>query len=419
MGETMQTLAKWPSPSELSFSDRRDAQIGIPDSIEYFQSVLAWAKENGAEEFYLVPLEDWIPSSQILSTLPSYPVRAQTEIPDQITFSYLLPPVLFGNKLCFWTSDGNSLTDSYIRVLGKIERSEEQLSKIFETNIHSIPEIIWKEEEKHSTSLLLERKLWGKKENGKRYSSSFSFAKAFFVGSLTDIKEIYEYELVSGSSSELEAAIQKFLYKRADSKYSSLLSALGKIESENGFVFRPKIYFSFGLQLLILACVLAEAYEELVSRWIQERPQHKDALHKLEEWTAKEFHPKAEAGMEAIFEERIVHLLDKYSDRTDGFLLKRLEKEYSHSQKDLLEHFQLRKKEIEEKLIPDLLSQVESHSKLSFPEELKTEWENLGKTLQVRLENLLLERKNLPNPEQKGNGKTPESWNILIGQGSD
>ncbi|PKA17063.1 hypothetical protein [Leptospira haakeii] len=415
----MQTLAKWPSPSELSFSDGRDTQTGIPEPKEYFQTVLAWAKENGAEEYFLVPLEEWVPSSKLLSTLPSYPIRTQVDILDSVTFSYLIPPVLFGKKICFWTSEGASLTDSYIHVLEKIERSEEQLSKIFGINIHSIPEIIWKEEEKHSNSLLLERKLWGKKENGKRYSSSFSLAKAFFVGSLTDIREIHEYELVFGSSSELEETIQKFLYKRADSKYFSLLSSLGKIESEKGFVFKPKIHFSFGLQLLILACVIAEAYEELVSRWIQERPQVKDALSKLEEWTGKEFHPKTEAGMEAIFEERVVHLLDKYSGRTDRFLLKRLEQEYSHSQKDLSEHFQLRKKELEEKLIPDLLSQVESHSKLSFPEELKTEWENLGKTLQIRLENLLLERKNLPNPEQKGNGKTPESWNILIGQRSD
>ncbi|TGN02242.1 hypothetical protein [Leptospira dzoumogneensis] len=415
----MQTLAKWPSPSELSFSDGRDSESGIPDSKEYFQSVLAWAKENGAEEYFLAPLEEWVPSSQLFSTLPSYPVRAQTEIPNPVTFSYLLPPVLFGKKLCFWTSEGTSLTDSYIHVLEKIERSEEQLGRIFGTEIRSIPEIVWKEEEKHSNSLLLERKLWGRRENGKRVSSSFSLAKAFFVGSLTDIREIYEYELVSGSSSELEAAIQKFLYKRADSKYFSLLSALGKIGSENGFVFKPKIYFSFGLQLLLLSSVLAEAYEELISRFIQERPQQKDALNKLEEWTQKEFHPKTDAGMEAIFEEKVVHLLDKYSDRTDRFLLKQLEKEYAHSQKDLSEHFQLRKKELEEKLIPDLLSQLESHSKLSFPEELKSEWENLGKTLQTRLENFLLERKNLPNSEQKGNGKTPESWNILIGQRSD
>ncbi|PJZ24932.1 hypothetical protein CH352_10155 [Leptospira hartskeerlii] len=415
----MQTLAKWPSPSELSFSDGRDAQSEIPNSKEYFQSVLAWAKENGAEEYFLVPLEEWVPSSEVLSSLPSYPVRTQMDIPDSVTFSYAIPPVLFGNKLCFWTSEGNSLTDSYIRVLGKMERSEEQLSKIFETKIRSIPEIIWKEEEKHSNSLLLERKLWGRKENGKRYSSSFSLAKAFFVGSLTDIREIDEYELVFGSSSDLEAAIQKFLYKRADSKYFSLLSALGKSGSENGSVFKPKIYFSFGLQLLILSCVLAEAYDELVSRWIEERPVLKDAIDKLEEWTEKEFHPKTDAGMDAIFEEKVIHLLDKYSDRTDRFLLKRLEEEYQNSQKDLSLHFQLRKKEIEEKLIPDLLSQVESHSKFSFPEELKTEWENLGKTLQYRLENLLLERKNLPNPEQKGNGKTPESWNILIGHRSD
>lgn len=415
----MQTLAKWPSPSELSFSGQRDAQIGIPNSKEYFQTVLAWAKENGAEEYFLVPLEEWVPSSELLSTLPSYPIRNQVDIPGSVTFSYLIPPVLFGKKLCFWFSEGTSLIDSYIHVLEKIERSEGQLSKIFGIEIHSIPEIVWKEEEKYSNSLLVERKLWGRRENGKRYSSYFSLAKAFFVGSLTDIREIHEYELVSGSSSELEEAIQKFLYKRADSKYFSLLSALGKIESENGFVFKPKIYFSFGLQLLILSCVLAEAYEELVSRWIEERPQHKDALSKLEEWTEKEFHPKTEAGMEAIFEERVVHLLDKYAGRTDRFLLKRLEQEYSHSQKDLSEHFQFRKKELEEKLIPDLLSQLESHSKLSFPEELKTEWENLGKTLQTRLENFLLERKNLPNPEQKGNGKTPESWNILIGQRSD
>ncbi|TGK43594.1 hypothetical protein [Leptospira andrefontaineae] len=415
----MQTLAKWPSPSELSFSDRRDAQVGVPNSKEYFQSVLAWAKENGAEEYYLVPLEEWVPSSKLLSTLPSYPVLTQVEFPNSITFSYMLPPVLFGNKLCFWTSEGNSLTDSYIHVLEKIERSEEHLSKILETELHSIPKIVWKEEEKHSNSLLLERKLWGKKENGKRYSSSFSLAKAFFVGSLTDIREIGEYELVSESSSDLEEAIQKFVYKRADSKYFSVLSALGKIESENRFVFKPKIYFSFGLQLLILSSILAEAYEELVSRWIEERPQYKDALNKLKEWTEKEFHPKTELGMEAIFEEKVIHLLDKYSGRSDRFLLKRLEQEYSHSQKDLSEHFQLRKKEIEEKLIPDLLSQVDSHSKLSFPEELRSEWENLGKTLQVRLENLLLERKNLPNPEQKGNGKTPESWNVLIGQRSD
>ncbi|TGK03496.1 hypothetical protein EHO58_13820 [Leptospira selangorensis] len=415
----MQTLAKWPSPSELSFSAETGVQTGIPNSKEYFQTVLAWAKENGAEEYFLVPLEEWVPSSKLLSTLPSYPIRTQIDNPDSVTFSYLIPPVLFGKKLCFWISEGTSLTDSYIHILEKIERSEEQLSKIFGIEIHSIPEIVWKEEEKHSNSLLLERKLWGKKENGKRYSSSFSLAKAFFVGSLTDIREIHEYELVSGSSSLLEKTIQKFLYKRADSKYFSLLSSLGKIESENEFVFKPKIHFSFGLQLLILACVLAEAYEELVSRWIEERPQHKDILSKLEEWTGKEFHPKTEAGMEAIFEEKVVHLLDKYSGRTDRYLLKRLEQEYSNSQKDLSEHFQLRKKELEEKLIPDLLSQLESHSKLSFPEELKTEWENLGKTLQTRLENLLLERKNLLNPEQKGNGKTPESWNILIGQRSD
>ncbi|PJZ50181.1 hypothetical protein [Leptospira saintgironsiae] len=415
----MQTLAKWPSPSELSFSGGRDTHTGIPNSKEYFESVLAWAKENGAEEYLLVSLEEWVPSSELLSTLPSYPVRANMGIPDSVTFSYLIPPVLFGKKLCFWISEGTSLTDSYIHVLGKMERSEEQFSRILETEIHSIPEIVWKEEEKHSNSLLLERKLWGRRENGKRYSSSFSLAKAFFVGSLTDIREINEYELVSQGSSELEEAIQKFLYKRADSKYFSLLSALGKIESENEFVFKPKIHFSFGLQLLILSSVLAEAYEELVSRWIEERPGHKDALNKLKEWTEKEFHPKTEAGMEAIFEEKVIHLLDKYSDRTDRFLLKRLEQEYSHSQKDLSEHFQLRKKELEEKLIPDLLSQVESHSKLSFPEELKSEWENLGKTLQTRLEILLLERKNLPNPEQKGNGKTAESWNILIGQRSD
>ncbi|MEI1278995.1 hypothetical protein V6Z05_11770 [Leptospira venezuelensis] len=415
----MQTLAKWPSPSELSFSDGREVGAEIPDSKEYFQSVLAWAKENDAEEYFLVPLEEWVPSTKLLSTLPSYPVRAQMDIPDPVTFSYLLPPVLFGKKLCFWTSQGTSLTDSYIHVLGKIERSEEQLSRIFGTEILSIPEIIWKEEEKHSNSLLLERKLWGRRENGKRYSSSFSFAKAFFVGSLTDIREVYEYELVSPGRSELEAAIHKFLFKRADSKYFSLLSSLGKTESENGFVFKPKVYFSFGLQLMILACVIAEAYEELVSRFIQERPQHKEALNKLEEWTKKEFHPKTEAGMEAIFEERVVHLLDKYSDRTDRFLLKQLEQEYALSQKDLSEHFQLRKKELEEKLIPDLLSHIDSHTKLSFPEDLKSEWEQLGKTLQVRLENLLLERKNLQNPEEKGNGKTPESWNILIGQRSD
>ncbi|MGJ4746717.1 hypothetical protein ACQV5M_10200 [Leptospira sp. SA-E8] len=415
----MQTLAKWPSPSELSFSNGKDAQSEIPNSKEYFQSVLAWAKENGAEEFFLVPLEEWVPSSGLLSTLPSYPVLAQVDLPGSVTFSYLLPPVLFGKKLCFWTSEEKSLTDSYIRVLGKIEKCEEQLSKILEQEIHSIPEIIWKEEEKHSDSLLLERKLWGRRENGKRYSSSFSLAKAFFVGSLTDIREINEYELVSDGSSELETAISKFLYKRADSKYFSLLTALGKKESENGFVFTPRIYFSFGLQLLILSSVLAEAYEELVSRWIEERPQIKDALIKLGEWTEKESHPKTEAGMEAIFEERVIHLLDKYSDRSDRFLLKRLEQEYSNSQKSVSEHFQLRKKELEEKLIPDLLTQVESHSKLSLPEELKSEWENLGKTLQARLENLLLERKNLPNPEQKGNGKTPESWNVLLGQRSD
>ncbi|MGJ4789644.1 hypothetical protein [Leptospira koniambonensis] len=415
----MQTLAKWPSPSELSFSDGRDTQTGIPNSKEYFQSVLAWAKENGAEEYYLVPLEKWVPSSGLLSTLPSYSVHTHVEVPNSVIFSYLLPPVLFGNKLCFWTSEGKSLTDSYIHVLEKIEKCEELLSKIFEKEIHSIPEIVWKEEEKHSNSLLLEKKLWGRRENGKRYSSSFSLAKAFFVGSLTDIREISEYELVSNSSSELEVSIQKFLFKRADSKYFSLLSAFGKIESEKGFIFKPKVYFSFGLQLLILSCVLAEAYEELVSRFIEERPQHKDILNKLKEWTEKEFHPKTDIGMEAIFEEKVVHLLDKYSGRTDRYLLKRLEEEYSHSQKDLSEHFQLRKKEIEEKLIPDLLSHIDSHSKLSFPEELKSEWENLGKTLQTRLENLLLERKNLPNSEQKGNGKTPESWNILIGHRSD
>ncbi|GBF38050.1 hypothetical protein [Leptospira johnsonii] len=415
----MQTLAKWPSPSELSFSDGRDSETGIPNSKEYFQSVLAWGKENGAEEYFLVPLDEWVPTSQLLSTLPSYPIRAQVEIPDPVTFSYLIPPVLFGKKLCFWTSDEKSLTDSYFRVLAKIETSEEQLCKIFEEEIHSIPEIVWKEEEKHSDSLLLERKLWGKRENGKRYSSSFSLAKAFFVGSLTDIREIYEYELGSQSSSELENVILKFLYKRADSKYFSLLSALGKGGSENGFVFKPKIYFSFGLQLLLLVCVLAEAYEELVSRWIEERPPLKDVLSKLEEWTERESHPKTEAGIEAIFEEKVVHLLDKYSDRSDRFLLKRLEEEYSHSQKRVSEHFQSRRQELEEKLIPDLLSQVESHSKLSLPEELKIEWEILGKTLQARLENFLLERKNLLNPEQKGNGKTPESWNVLIGQRSD
>lgn len=415
----MQTLAKWPSPSELSFSGQRDSETGIPNFEEYFQSVLAWAKENGAEEYFIVPLREWVPSSQLLSTLPSYPIHSRTEVPDAVTFSYLIPPVLFGKKLCFWTSDDTSLTDSYIRVLEKIQRSEEQLGKIFEKEIHSIPQIQWKEEEKHSNSLLLERKFWGKRENGKRYSSYFSLAKAFFVGSLTDIQEIYEYELSSQNSSELESAIQKFLYKRADSKYFSLLSALGRIGSENGFVFKPKIYFSFGLQLLILACVLAEAYEELVSRWIEERPPLKEALSKLQEWTEKESHPKMEAGIEAIFEEKVVHLLDKYSDRSDRFLLKRLEEEYSNSQKNLSEHFQSRKKELEEKLIPDLLSQLESHSKLSIPEELKTEWENLGKTLQSRLENFLLERKNLPDPEQKGNGKTAESWNVLIGQRSD
>ncbi|PJZ76919.1 hypothetical protein [Leptospira neocaledonica] len=415
----MQILAKWPSPSELSFSGQGDSEVGIPNTKEYFQSVLAWAKENGAEEYFLVPLEKWVPSSELLSTLPSYPVPTQVEISDSVTFSYLIPPVLFGKKLCFWISDEKSLTDSYFHVLGKIERSEEQLSKIFEKEIHATPEIIWKEEENHSDSLLLERKLWGKRENGKRYSSSFSLAKAFFVGSLTDIREIHEYELSSQYSSELENVILKFLFKRADSKYFSLLSALGKGETENGFVFKPKIYFSFGLQLLILACVIAEAYEELVSRWIEERPPLNDVLNKLEEWTNKESHPKTEVGMDAIFEEKVIHLLDKYADRSDRFLLKRLEEEYSQSYKRVSEQFQLRKKELEEKLIPDLLSQVESHSKLSFPEELKSEWEILGKTLQTRLENFLLERKNLQNPEEKGNGKSPESWNILIGQRSD
>lgn len=415
----MQTLAKWPNPSELSFSGQIYAETEFPNSKEYFQSVLAWAKENGAEEYLLVPLADWVPSSKLLSSLPSYPVRTQVDIPDPVSFSYLLPPVLFGKKLCFWISDEKSLTDSYFCVLGKLEKCQEHLNKIFGQEIHCIPEIVWKEEEKLSDSLLLERKLWGRRENGKRYSFSFSLAKTFFIGSLTDIGEIHEYELNSQSSSELEIAIQKFIYKRADSKFFSLLSALGKIESEKGFVFKPKFYFSFGLQLLILVCVLTEAYEELVSRWIEERPQTKDTLRKLEEWTEKESHPKTEVGMEAIFEERVVRLLDKYSGRSDRFLLTRLEEEYSHSQIRVSEHFQFRKKELEEKLIPDLLTQMESHSKLSFPDELKSEWENLGKTLQTRLENLLLERKNLPTFEQNGNGKTPESWNNLLGQRSD
>ncbi|TGL61689.1 hypothetical protein [Leptospira sarikeiensis] len=417
----MQTLAQWPSPNDLNFLDRSETSSAIPNPDEYIQSILAWAKEKQAGEYFFVPLEEWPPREEYLSSLPSYPISNSEKVLGTSSLSYLLPPVLFGNKLCIWTTDGDgkSLTDSYFHVLEKIGKAEAQLSGFFGEEIQSILKIVWKEEEKHSVSYLLEKKLWGKKENGQRLSSPLSPESAFFVGSLTDIREITEYELNTETNSELEAAILRFLFKRTNSKYFSLLGALGKSGAQDRFVILPKTHFSFGLQLLLLFTVFAEAYEELVSLWIEERPQLKDALIKLEEWTHKESHPHSESGMYAIFEERIVRLLDKYSDRTDRFLLKRLEEEYFRSKKNLISYSTERKTEIEEKLIPDLLSQLDSHSKLKFPEDLQSEWEKIGKTLQDRLENLLSERKNLLIPSSEGDGKSPESWNILIGQRSD
>ncbi|TGK00881.1 hypothetical protein EHO59_13240 [Leptospira semungkisensis] len=420
MRENMHPIPQWPSPFDLNVPNSTTGSSQVPDPKEYFKSVLSWAEEKGGEEYAFVSLSDCPLDQDRRKLLDSYRISENSELPAEISLSYLLPPLLYGNQVCIWTTSEDSIVEHYYHIVEKIEELELQLSHFLEEENFFIPQLVWMEEGTE-TSVLLASKLWEKKERGKRISSPLSFGQIFFLASLADAESVTELELKSFGTSELNSSLFQFIYMRAVSKYGSLLSILGKTSGEGTLKFHPSSYLSFALQLVILASIFVEAIDELVSLWIEERPKAKDAVSKLAEWIQKESQipHSQEEGIDILFQERTIRLIDKYGDRTDRFLSKRLDWEYSDWKKRIESFSEKRKKEIEEALVPDLLSRIGAHSQVSLPDELKKASEEIGKSLQNDLENLLLERNKLTEFKLDPNGKSPESWNDLLSKRSE
>ncbi|TGL38445.1 hypothetical protein EHQ53_16850 [Leptospira langatensis] len=417
----MHPIPQWPSPFDLNVSNFAAKNSQEPDPQEYFQSVLNWAEEKGGEEYTFLSLEEWPLASERFALLPSYRIKENLQLPKEVRLSYLLPPLLYKNRVCLWTSSDTSIVEHYYHVAARISESELQLAHHLEAGHLSLPQLALTEEGNESSSILLASKLWEKKENGKRISSPLSFGQAFFLGSLSREETISRLELRSFADSELAQSVFQFVLARSVSKYGSILSSLGKTDIEGSLGFQPSSYLSFPLQLLIFACIFADAIDELVSLWIEERPKAKDAISKLQEWIRKEEQiPHAEEeGIGSLFQERTIRLIDKYIERNDRFIEKRLEWEYTNWKKRIESNSAKRKQEIEEVLVPDLMSRIGAHSRISLPNDLQKSWEEIGKSLQLELENLLLERNKLTESKLDPNGKSPESWNDLLSRRSE
>lgn len=408
MGETMQSIPLWPRPNELSFS-KEPIQ---PD--EYFRSVLLWASEKGAEEYTFLSLEEWPGKNESLSDLEIFSLRPDSSLSKDREISLLVPPLLFQKTLVFWEVAPKSLSHSFFHIAEKISQFRKQASEFFGCDFSAEPNFVWREKLSLPYSVLTQDKLWEKKHRGERISLPLSLSQVFFLGSLFGIENISSLEWVREEGTELESVVSDFIRVRMKSKFGNLLSALGKISEEEIGKYEPYPFFSFSLQILIQACILAEAWDELVSRWIEERPRREEAPTKIREWTAKETHAHAEEGFEILFEERSILLLDKYADRSDRFLLQRLEKEYSDARKLFELESYNKKKELDEIRIPEALSKVSAHSSLSWPEDLQSVWSEIGESYKANLENLLQERKKIASLVPEQGGKTAESWNILL-----
>lgn len=409
----MHPIPSWPRPDELSI------QSDPIDPKEYFQSVLRWAAENGGEEFLFLSLSDWPGKNIDRSKLTSYSIRENIDLPESQSLSFSLPPLLYGPSLVFWLSEEKSLATSFFRIMDRLISVREHASRLFGLALFPEPRWIWKEEEALENSVLVPDKLWERKENGFRLSIPLGLREVFFLGSIASPSSTLSLEWVPEGSSELEAAIFDFVRKRAGSKYGDLVRSLDRNGKGETGDYEPIRFFSLPFHILLQACILTDAWDELVSKWVQERPEKTNALEKLSEWVKNESHPLTKEGFEILFEERTVLLVDKYCGRSDRFLLQLLEREYERWKSIFELESSNRRKEIDEKLIPNLLSRISSHSQFAWPEDLQTEWTEIGESYRKNLENLLVERKKIVPEIPSDGGKTAESWNVLLSYRSE
>ncbi|EPG74899.1 hypothetical protein LEP1GSC058_1499 [Leptospira fainei serovar Hurstbridge str. BUT 6] len=414
----MRNEVVWPSPGDLRISESKENSEEFSVQRQYWAAIIEWGNANGATEYSFLPIgtEGW---SEI-SKFEGFPIQATpTESDPERKLSFLLPPILHGNRLILWTDAPGSVTEAFFQILKDLQRIRQQAEEILNMEIPNYPIVTFSEAiDSRFNSILLLSNSWASKNNDFTVSRDLILPEALLFGSSISPERVLRIQWKElGESGQLSSLVREFILTRVLRKYNHVLKALGELNETEGTIleYRPNAYFSFSFHLLLVTAIWTDAWERLISLWIEERPKKDEAKTKLETWIGQIPVGELESGIEALFEERTIRLIDKYTGRSDRQLLKYLEMEYGITSVKIERQKRNRLRELDEIILPRQFLLREAHSKYvpSSTTERK-QWEYLGKIYEESLKNLFLERNNLSKEFVSDNGKNAESWNKLI-----
>ncbi|EQA36294.1 hypothetical protein LEP1GSC047_2756 [Leptospira inadai serovar Lyme str. 10] len=412
----MRNKILWPSPGDLQIPESKETPDEFYRQNEYWRASLEWGISNGATEYSFLPIgtEGWVEKSET----QRFPIT-QTEWSPERKLSFLLPPILHGDRFILWTEALGSTTPAFFQILRELQRLRRQAEEILDIEIRNYPTLTFSEamDARFDSALLLSDS-WASRNEYFTVSRDLILPEALLFGTSISQERVLriQWKEQSGSDS-LSSPVNEFISARALRKYNHVLKALGELKESKGTVleYRPNSYFSFPFHLLVVTAIWTEAWEKLVSLWIEERPKKSEAASKLEAWIGQLPVGELESGIEALFEERTIRLIDKYTGKNDRQLLKYLESEYRIASAKLKRQKRDRLRELEETILPRQFLLREAHSKYVPSSSIeRVQWEDLGKIYEENLKNLFLERNSLGKEFVSSDGKSAESWNKLI-----
>lgn len=409
----------WPSPGDLHIPESKENSNEFYRQSQYWTALLEWGIANGANEYSFLPVgtERWIEKSEI----ERFPISVnRAELNSKQKPSFLLPPILHGDRLILWIDAPGSTAEAFFQTLKELQRLRQQAEEILDIEIPNYPTVAFSEaiDSRFNSALLLSNS-WTSQNNDSTLSKDLVLPEAFLFGSSISQERVLRIQWKELSTSDpLSSLASEFILARALRKYNHVLKALGELKESTGTTFleyRPNTYFSFSFHLLIVTAIWADAWERLVSLWIKERPKEDEAKTKLETWIGQLPTGELESGIEALFEERTIRLIDKYTGRSNRQLLKFLEEEYRIASAKIKFQRRNRLRELDETILPQQFLLREAHSKYVPSSSIElAQWEDLGKIYEENLKILFLERNSLNKEFVSNDGKSAQSWNKLI-----
>ncbi|PJZ70340.1 hypothetical protein CH373_11930 [Leptospira perolatii] len=406
----------WPNVSDLRLSEE------IPEEAEYCKTVFDWAIQNGATQYCFAPESELDRVLDRSSNFLVFPLEVES-LPKPISrISFLIPPILYEKKIILWTESPNSISEAFFQIVKQISELRTQASELVGFDLGQFPAVSWVESVSENEFSMLWNSGWSSFQGNEIRSKRFPLPESYFRGIPSSHSKILSIEweecLPNLDRTGISKAILEFAHLRAVGKFGDIFRALSASEEvQQGILkYEPRRQFSFGFHLLLGAAIFAEIWSTLVSHLIEERPGTKEVEERIQNWSQSQTKLELTNGIESLFAERTIHLVDKFAGRTDRCLLLFLEKEYEKRRMVILQKRSTRLRKIEEELLPNALLLHEAQSRNSSSSLMAEDSKWWKERAEEKVQNLLKERRELVQDLPKEG--SVQAWNKLDSYGS-